>query len=58
MASRKTMNLLHCKTCAVLYQRTATAIEMASKVGAFFIDVLFAVTLAVARAIREEVAAD
>ncbi len=40
------MYFLHLVMCTVLYRHTATAIELASKVGAFFIVVLFAVTLA------------
>jgi hypothetical protein len=36
---------------AVLYRRTTMAIKMASKVGPFFVVVLFAVALAAAGAI-------
>jgi hypothetical protein len=32
--------------CGVLYRRTAMAIEMAIKVGSFFVVLLFAVALA------------
>jgi hypothetical protein len=37
VASRRAMNLLHWEMRAVLYQCTAMAIKMASKVGAFFL---------------------
>ncbi len=37
-----------------IYRRIATAIKMASKVGAFCIFILFAVALAAAEAIRSE----
>jgi hypothetical protein len=39
---------------AVLYRRTATAIKMASKVGTFFVVILFVVALAAAGAIRSK----
>jgi hypothetical protein len=39
---------------AVLYRRTAMAIQMAGKVGAFFIVVVFIETSAAARAKRSE----
>jgi hypothetical protein len=42
VVSRKATNLLHWAMRAVLYQRIATAIKMASKVGAFFYRCCFA----------------
>ena len=48
------MSLLLWVMHAVSYRHTATAIETASKVGALFIVVLFAVALVDARAIRSE----
>jgi hypothetical protein len=48
------MNLLHWVMCMVSYRRTAKAIKTASKVGTFFIDILFAVVLVAARAIRSK----
>jgi hypothetical protein len=39
---------------AVLYQRTAVAIKMASKVGLFFVIILFADALAAAGVIQSE----
>ncbi len=39
---------------AVSYRRTATAIEMASKVGAFFVVVVFTETMAAAGAKQSE----
>jgi hypothetical protein len=54
VASTKALDLLHQAISAVLYQRTATAIKMASKVGPFFVIVLFAVAVAVAVAIRSK----
>ncbi len=48
------MKVLHGAMRAVLYWRTATAIEKASKVSTFNIVVLFAVALAAAGAIRSE----
>ncbi len=43
VASSETLDLLHQVICAILYQRTAMAIEMASEVGPFFVVILFAV---------------
>ncbi len=37
VASTKALDLLHWAMCAVLYQRTAMAIEIASKVDPFFV---------------------
>jgi hypothetical protein len=54
VASTKALDLLHQAMHVVLYQRTAVAIKMASKVGPFFVIVLFAVALAVAGAIRSK----
>jgi hypothetical protein len=54
VASSEALDLLYWEMGAVLYRCTATAIKMASKVGAFFIIVLFAVIPAVAGAIRRE----
>ncbi len=51
VASNKALSLLYWKMHAVLYQRTAAAIKMASKVDPFFIAILFAVALAAAGAI-------
>ncbi len=42
VASREALDLLHQAICAVLYRRTAAAIKMACKVGAFFYCCLFA----------------
>ena len=52
VAFRKAMDLFHQAIHPVSYRRTATAIETASKVGAIFTVVLFAVALAAAGAIR------
>ena len=54
MASRKSINLLNWVMGEVLYWCNATATKMASKVGAFFIIVLFAVALAAAGAIQSK----
>ncbi len=54
VAFRKPMNLLHWVMCVVLYCHTAMASKTASKVGTFFINVLFAVALAAAGAIRSK----
>jgi hypothetical protein len=45
VASTKALDLLYQAMCAVLYWRTAAAIKMASKVGPFFVILLFAVAL-------------
>ncbi len=52
VASSEVLNLLHWAICAASCRRTATTIEMARKVGVFFIVVLFAVALAAAGAIQ------
>jgi hypothetical protein len=54
VASTKALALFYWAMRAVLYRRTTVAIKMASKVGQFFIIVLFAVTLAAVRAIQRE----
>jgi hypothetical protein len=54
VASTKALDLLHWVMRAILYWRTAKAMEMASKVSAFFHHCLFAVTLAAARAIQRK----
>jgi hypothetical protein len=51
VASVEALNLLYWAMHAVLYRRIAMARETASKLGKFFIVVLFAVTLATAGAI-------
>ncbi len=51
MASIEALDLLHWEMCMVLYQCTATSIEMARKVGRFFFIISFAVALAATRAI-------
>jgi hypothetical protein len=51
VASTKALNLLHWVMHVVLYRCTAAAIKMASKVGPFFVVVLFTVALAAAGAI-------
>jgi len=51
VAFRKAMNLLHWVMRTVLYRCTTTAII---KKGTFLINVLFAVTLAAARAIQSK----
>jgi hypothetical protein len=48
------MNLLNWAMCSVLYHRTNTAFKTASKLGTFFIDVLFAIALVAAGAIWSE----
>ncbi len=53
ISSSKALDLLHWEMCAVLYQRIAMAIEMASKYGVFLHRVLHA-TLAATGAIRSE----
>ena len=50
----KALVLLHRVMRAVLYRRTAMAIQMVSKVDTFCIFVLFAVALAAAGTIRSE----
>ena len=54
VASNIALDLLHRAMRAVLYRRTAMAIQMAGKVGAFFIVVVFIETSAAARAKRSE----
>jgi hypothetical protein len=54
VASTKAQDLLHQAMRVVLYRRTAVAIEMPSKVGPFFVVILFVVALAAAGAIRSE----
>ncbi len=54
VASIKALDLLHWAMHAVLYRRTTAAIKMGSKVGPFFVIVLFAVALAAAGVIRSE----
>jgi hypothetical protein len=54
VAFTKALDLLHWVMHTVLYPHTAAAIKMASKVGPFFIAVLFAFALAVVKAIRSE----
>jgi hypothetical protein len=48
VASSKALNLLYWAMCVALYQRTAAAIKMVSKVGPFVVVVSFAVALAAA----------
>jgi hypothetical protein len=54
VALTKDLDLLYWAMHVVLYQRTAAAIEMASKLVHFFIVVLFAVALAAAGVIRSK----
>ena len=54
VAFRKAMNLLHQAMHVVSYRCTATALETTSKVGTFYIVVLFAVALVDAEAIRSK----
>ncbi len=54
VASNKALSHLYWAMRAVLYQRTAAAIKMASLFVHFFVVVLFAVALAAAGAIRSE----
>jgi hypothetical protein len=54
VASSKALDLHHWAMRTVLYQRTATAIKMASNVGPFFVFVLFAVAPVAAGAIRSK----
>jgi hypothetical protein len=51
VASSEALDLLHWAIHTVLYRCTAAAIEMASKVGQFFVVVSFAVALVAAGAI-------
>jgi hypothetical protein len=48
VASIESLDIRHRAKRAVSYRRTATAIEMASKVGAFFVVVVFIETMAAA----------
>ena len=52
MASIKSLDIRHRAMRVVSYRRTATAIEMASEVGAFFVVVVFIETMAAAGANR------
>ncbi len=54
VASTKALDLLHWAMGVVLYRRTTAAIEMATKVGPFFVVVLFAVALVAAGAIQSK----
>jgi hypothetical protein len=54
VASTKALDFLHQAMHAILYWRTAAAIKMASKVGPFFIFVLFAIALEAAGVIRSK----
>ncbi len=54
VASIEALNLLYWAMRAVLYRRIAMARETASKLGTFFIVVLFAVALAAAGAIQSK----
>ncbi len=54
MASIESLDIRHQAMCAVSYRRTATAIEMASKVGAFFVVVVFIETMVAAGAKQSE----
>jgi hypothetical protein len=54
VASIKSLDIRHWAMRAVSYRRTATAIEMASKVGAFFVVVVFTETMAAAGAKQSE----
>ncbi len=54
MASIESLDIRHRAMRAVSYRRTTTAIEMASKVGAFFVVVAFIETMAAAGAKQSE----
>jgi hypothetical protein len=54
VASIESLDTRHWGMRAVLYRRTAMAIEMASKVGAFFVVVVFIKTMAAAGAKQSE----
>ncbi len=54
MAFKKAMRLLHWVMHTVLYRRTTTAIEMASKEDTFCIIVSFAVALVAAGVVQSE----
>jgi hypothetical protein len=54
VASIESLDIRHRAMRAVLYQRTTTAIEMASEVGAFFVVVVFIETMAAAGAKQSE----
>ncbi len=54
VASIKSLDIRHRAMRAVSYRRTATAIKMASKVGAFFVVVVFIETMAAAGAKQSE----
>ncbi len=53
-ASIESLDIRHWVMGAVSYRRTATAIEMASEVGAFFVVVVFIETMAAAGAKQSE----
>jgi hypothetical protein len=54
VASKESLDIRHRAMRDVSYRRTATAIEMASKVGAFFVVVVFIETMAAAGAKQSE----
>jgi hypothetical protein len=54
VASTESLDIRHLVMHAVLYRRTATAIKMASKVGAFFVVLVFNETMAAAGAKQSE----
>ncbi len=54
VASIESLDIRHWAMRAVSYRRTATAIKMASKVGAFFVVVVFIETMAAAGAKQSE----
>ena len=54
MASIESLDIRHWAMRAVLYQRTATGIKMASEVGAFFVVVVFIETMVAAGAKQSE----
>jgi hypothetical protein len=54
VASIESLDICHWAMRGESYRRTATAIEMASKVGAFFVVVVFIETMAAAGAKQSE----
>ncbi len=54
VASSEALDLFYQAMHTVLYRRTATAIKMASKVGVFFIVVMFPVALAAVGAMQSK----
>ncbi len=54
VASSEALDFLYQAMQAVSYRRTTTIIKMASKVGAFFVVVLFPVALAAAGVIQSK----